>query len=166
MLVGGRRPYWYSFDVESGTVARILLPKESGILSTERFSVSPDGKTVAIPGASGNIHIMSAQTKRPLYSLHLSGDARDAVYGNDGKLYGLSGEGEMYLFDLSARKCMARWRDYGGQGSAGGRLAVSGDGSWIVTGWVFFVVLGSSVEVNHLADTDAANNLTETTRVS
>ncbi|KAI9026196.1 hypothetical protein DFJ74DRAFT_755613 [Hyaloraphidium curvatum] len=135
VFVGGRRPFWYAFDVESGTVDRLQLPKDLGLHSMEQFRVAADGKTIAVPGRSGHVHLLSTATKRPLFSLQLSGDVRDACYSPDGKhVFGLSGEGELYSWDLGMRKCTGRWKDWSGQGSAGGCVQISPDGSWVVTG--------------------------------
>lgn len=132
-MVGGRRPWLHTFDVEAGKTARVLFNEATGIKSTEKVAVSPDKSLLAIPGASGTVHVLSGRSKRPIFELQASGDIRDVCL-TEKQVWGLSGEGEIYLWDVGERKCVGRWRDYGGQGRNGGRIAV-GQGV-VVTGWV------------------------------
>ena len=69
------------------------------------------------------------------------GDGKD---GSDDEkhLAVLTGEAEVYIWDVGQRRCVKRWKDEGGYRGAGRVLAGSGGGvgsGWMAVGLVFFL---------------------------
>jgi U3 small nucleolar RNA-associated protein 18 len=133
ILITGRRPYYYCYDLTQDKTVRIpclsgligaagnrnLDVKESkqDILSTmERFVMSPDNRYFALSGKQGYIHVVSRQSRELITSYKQNNSVRSLDFSSDGtRLYSLGEEGhELYVWDLrSSAGCLNRTSDPG-----------------------------------------------------
>ena len=116
IVVTGRRPFFYAYDVPTGKTSRIdriIGREERGYPS---FCTSPDGKYMALYGAGGaEAVVLSAQTKQLVSTLRMSlGSLRCATFNHDGtKLLASGLGGEVYEFDMRTMRCSAKYVDEG-----------------------------------------------------
>ncbi|KAH6896255.1 WD40-repeat-containing domain protein [Coprinopsis sp. MPI-PUGE-AT-0042] len=186
MLLSGPRPFFYTYDLPSGTAthhARGLwgttfnnINDSSAALQRRRkrggdqgggngdgeslslTSFSTHGDLLAVAGRGGYVHLVDWKTGagQVISSLKcsssgggggiqglwwvppgLSGGALgdNAVSSGNSKLAVLTGDAEIYLWDVGQRKCIKRWQDEGGFRSAGRVLAGgSGGAGYIAVG--------------------------------
>ncbi|KAL7748805.1 U3 snoRNP protein [Sorochytrium milnesiophthora] len=115
----GRRPYYYSYDLDHGAVTRVNAPfvgaAEDAMGSLENFRQSPCGKYFAFVGGSGYIALVDSHTKRSVGELKMNGSCRSIAWREDSsQLLSVGGDGEVYSWDIGSRRCVSRWRDEGG----------------------------------------------------
>ena len=69
----------------------------------------------------------------------LGNENRSGIVDDEKHLAVLTGDAEVYIWDVGQRRCVKKWRDEGGYRGAGRVLAGSGGGSgWMAIGLVFF----------------------------
>ncbi|XP_010274110.1 PREDICTED: U3 small nucleolar RNA-associated protein 18 homolog [Nelumbo nucifera] len=133
VIAGGRRKFFYSFDLVKAKVDKIgpLTGREEK--SLEVFEVSPDSSTIAFVGNEGYILLVSSKTKDLIGTLKMNGTARSLAFANDGKhLLSSGGDGHVYHWDLRTRRCFHKAVDDGCiNGTA---LCTSPDGSLFAAG--------------------------------
>ena len=97
VLVSGRRPFFYLYDAVAGKldlIPRIIGREEK---SLEKFSVSPDGRTIAFMGNDGYIILVDAHTKHWIADLKMNGSVRAVTFTPDGEEIVASGsDGDVY----------------------------------------------------------------------
>ena len=65
--------------------------------SLEKFSVSPDGRTIAFIGNDGYIILVDAHTKHWIADLKMNGSARAVTFTPDGEfIIGSGSDGDVY----------------------------------------------------------------------
>lgn len=127
ILLTSRRSYFYTFDLLSGTPQKIS-PKGFDQKSLERAFPSPMGRWVAFTGKNGYIFLYDAKNFIRAASLKINGDGVSSIaFSKDDRyLFAVGTDHEIYQFDLTTFKCLARVVDQAGlQGTS---LAVSGSG--------------------------------------
>ncbi|PIA13763.1 WD40 repeat-like protein [Coemansia reversa NRRL 1564] len=134
IVVSGRRGYYYSVDVERGSVARINgVPGHSNLKSLEFMHGSTIGDRLAFMGNGGQIHLVSARTKQFVHTLSMNCAVRDVSFTADGYyLWSIGLDNEVYQWDLRQNSCVSRWHD-----STVFRptcLGISRDGSYYASG--------------------------------
>jgi len=97
---------------------------EDRSLETAKFS--PDGRTVAIGGRRGYVHLLdwshgAGGGGQVVGSVKMHSGVKDVCWagGANGarrELLTLGQDAEVYLWDLGSRKCVARWKDDGAFG--------------------------------------------------
>lgn len=158
VIVTGRRPFFYAYDVEAGAAQRI--PRIAGIddRSLESALVSPPwwlggSGLIAVMCSGGYVALLSARTKQRVGGVKTgAGTVRAAAWscapGNPGapELLTTGDAGDVYRWDLRTMTCAGRLAD---EGSTGGTaLAASSDG----TRWA----VGSRMGVVNVYDAAAA----------
>ena len=63
VIISGRKPYFYTFDLRSGKSTKIPGLMGRGLKSHESMCVSPGGGKIAFAGAAGYTHICDGRTK-------------------------------------------------------------------------------------------------------
>jgi U3 small nucleolar RNA-associated protein 18 len=114
IILGGRRSFFYVYDLQAAKVKRIpaLVGREEK--SLESFTMSPDGKYITFLGNDGYALMVDANTKRFLFDLKMNGAIRSCSYSSDGNnMYTSGTDGQVYNWDLRTRKCMDRHVDEG-----------------------------------------------------
>nr|XP_036854892.1 U3 small nucleolar RNA-associated protein 18 homolog [Manis javanica] len=97
------------------------------------FEVSPDGSLLLINGVAGYCHLLSMKTKELIGSMKINGRVAASTFSSDSKkVYASSGDGEVYVWDVSSRKCLNRFVD---EGSLYGlSIATSRNGQYVACG--------------------------------
>ena len=57
VVVSGRKPFFYNYDLETGVVSKIVTLLAKGLKSHEHMVVSPTGSSIAFAGIKKNEHI-------------------------------------------------------------------------------------------------------------
>ncbi|CAG8508469.1 4865_t:CDS:2 [Diversispora eburnea] len=115
IIVTGRRKYFYSYNIESGNIERSNGIIGLEINSLENFKISPCGKYICFPSISGNIVLVNYQTKQWMGSFKMNGTVTSIDWSSDGKyLFSIGKDAEVYQWDVGARRCVHKFRDYGG----------------------------------------------------
>ncbi|KAJ1673532.1 U3 snoRNP protein [Spiromyces aspiralis] len=113
IVATGRRPFFYTVDVQRGTTHRVngILGREEK--SLERFVASPDGKTIAFPSNSGQIVLVSGKTKQWINTLQMNGTVKDVAWCKDSNyLWSIGMDAEVYQWDTrKGNECVQRWKD-------------------------------------------------------
>ncbi|KAG8932692.1 hypothetical protein FRC02_000723 [Tulasnella sp. 418] len=169
ILLTGPRPYYYTFDLQSGATSQSPRGLWSGTgngrgkegdRSLECFEFSPDGKMVAIAGRNGYVHLLDwtfgGASGQLIGSIKMNGSVKDLVWstgpssmGGQGgqELMTLSQDGEVYIWDIRTRRCMRKWKD---ESSFGGTvLDRSRNGK--------YHAIGSSTGIVNIYDQEACN---------
>eukprot|EP00198_Chlamydomonas_reinhardtii_P007035 XP_001696371.1 WD40 repeat protein [Chlamydomonas reinhardtii] len=141
VVLAGRRPFFYVFDMGAGRVERVLGPAGCGLKSLEHFDVSPPSSSafgseplVAFTGDGGSIPLVSLRSRQWVASLRMSGNVRALAFTHDGsELLSTGDDGAVHVWDLRTRRCRLVFADSGNIGDASS-LALSADGRWIATG--------------------------------
>lgn len=144
LLLTGPRPFYYTYDLQSQRCLRSpqnllssLTGSASSSQSLEKTAFSPDGSVLAIAGKRGSITLMawgpggSGQVLTTLYSGR-TGAVHDLLWRSEKELWVLGEGSEVDVWDLGERRCVGRWRDYGGFG--GRLLGGSGRGEYCAVG--------------------------------
>ncbi|KAJ1824344.1 U3 snoRNP protein [Coemansia sp. RSA 2671] len=133
VVVSGRRGYYYSVDVEQGSVNRINGIPGHKMPSLEFMRGNINGDRLAVMSNGGQIHLLSARTKQFIHTLPMNGVVRDISFTADGNYLWSTGlDNEVYQWDLRQNRCLSRWHD-----STAFRptcLGLSQDGSYYASG--------------------------------
>ena len=148
IFFSGRRRYFHTWDLPSGTIqktTRIYGQSESQ-RSMERFKLSPCGNYMALVGSSkkggGIINVLDAGTTQWVASMRIEGSQgiADFAWWSDGKgLTVVSKGSEVAEWSLESRSYVARWIDEGygptvlTLGGHHGPASFGGD-RWVVIG--------------------------------
>ncbi|KAF8060775.1 WD40-repeat-containing domain protein [Lyophyllum atratum] len=107
----------------------------------EVTSFSPrTGSLLAVAGRGGHVHLVdwtsgAGQVVGSLKSGGGGGGARALWWASERELAVLSGDAEVYLWDVGERRCVRRWRDQGGFRGAG-RVMSGASGGGEGKGWL------------------------------
>ncbi|KAJ2855845.1 U3 snoRNP protein [Coemansia erecta] len=133
VVVSGKRSWYYSVDVERGSVSRIPGIPGHKLKKLEYMHCSPNSDRMAFLDNGGQIHMVSTTTKQFIGSLSMNGPVRDVSFTSDGNYLWSTGlDNEVYQWDLRQNRCLSRWHD-----SAVFRptcLEISPDSSYYATG--------------------------------
>ncbi|KAG9295388.1 hypothetical protein G9A89_013417 [Geosiphon pyriformis] len=115
IIATGRRPYFYSYNVEAGRIEKI--PKIHGRQekSYEDFSISPCGGYIVFAGRDGYLILINSQTKQWIANMKINDSIKGFDWSGDGKyLFCIGGDADIYQWDVGARRCVHRFQDDGG----------------------------------------------------
>ncbi|KAJ2707522.1 U3 snoRNP protein [Coemansia sp. IMI 203386] len=113
VVASGRRNWYYSVDVEKGSVARIPgIPGHKTIKSLEHMHCNPNSDRIAFMDNGGQIHMVSSTTKQFIGTLSMNGPVRDVSFTSDGNYLWSTGlDNDVYQWDLRQNRCLSRWND-------------------------------------------------------
>ncbi|KAK9351980.1 WD40-repeat-containing domain protein [Lipomyces doorenjongii] len=139
-FAGGRRRYFYVWDLESGSVDKMsrMYGHERHQHSMERFKLSPCGRFIGLIGSGGWINLLDANSGQWISGAKIEGGhVADFVWSRDGGSMTIANSaGEVWEWSTSERRYISRWADYGGIGittlSATDNLVALGSQSGIV----------------------------------
>jgi len=129
----GPRPFFYTLDLQTGTTTRsprglwgttftsAQSSSKHAEESLQKCAFDPTGDMLAVAGRRGYVHLVdwrsggaqvvgSVKMNAPVQALHWSPVS--------GELMTLGEDSEVYIWDVKQRKCVKRWKDAGGYGSA------------------------------------------------
>ena len=159
IFFSGRRRYFHSWDLSSGTIQRVsrIYGQTDSQRSMEYFKLSPCGRYLALRGtsrkAAGTVNILDATTSQWICAAGIDAPSGVADFawwadGNGLCIVGRGG-GEVTEWDVRSRQVVARWRDVaavtttvvalGGSGGpqqlGGNRWIALGSSSGVVSVW-------------------------------
>lgn len=116
-VVSGRKPYFYSYDLESGSVSKIPCLKTKALKSYEHMVVSPEGSSIAFAGTGGYIHLVSGRSKTWMCDIKMNSAVRSMTFLDDNTLVTAGHDAEVYLWDLRrSGKCISKFSHDDGTG--------------------------------------------------
>jgi U3 small nucleolar RNA-associated protein 18 len=135
-FVVGRRSFSYTVDLSSGVITRVS-PIFSGSLgesipSLERMKMSKSGQFIAFVAGSGHIVIVDNATKKWITNLKMNGACQSISWSGDSVLTSVGSDGQVYVWDVGARRCKDKWNDVGAFRT--GTICVSPTGTQLATG--------------------------------
>uniref|UniRef100_A0A0A9W496 Uncharacterized protein n=1 Tax=Lygus hesperus TaxID=30085 RepID=A0A0A9W496_LYGHE len=133
ILVSGRRPYIYVYDLVKEELYRTQRCRDSNDKSFEKFVCSKDGAYIAVVGVDGNVLLFNGRTKTFVTQLKNPVHVTSIQFTEDGTYIVIFGnDGCLYVWDLRTRKCIQRVRD---EGTIHGTvLDVSHDTNYVAAG--------------------------------
>lgn len=136
VFVAGRRRYFHTWDLESGTVEKITrFYGTTTQRSTEKFRLSPDGRYMGLLAARGNVNILDARTCQFICAAKVEGRVADFGWYGDGSGLAIATQGaEVSEYDMRARGVSYKWRDEGGVGTTTIAVGGKGVGRWAAIG--------------------------------
>eukprot|EP01028_Stygiella_incarcerata_P007595 TRINITY_DN31518_c0_g1_i1.p1 TRINITY_DN31518_c0_g1~~TRINITY_DN31518_c0_g1_i1.p1 ORF type:complete len:562 (+),score=146.97 TRINITY_DN31518_c0_g1_i1:135-1688(+) len=136
LLIGGRRPFYYSFDVMTGKLTRYHgILGASVTKSYDNFVVSPDNDTVCFLGSTGNMSLLSRRTRECIGNLKMNDTVRACCFSHvDGgrRLISTGSMGEVCIWDVRMHRLVHKFIDQGSLKSS--VIALSNDDLLLATG--------------------------------
>lgn len=133
ILSTGPRPFYYTFDLQSGAVTRSAVKTvsiQNGELSMEVRQFSPNGDLLAVAGKHGYIHLIdwsASGGEQVIGSLKSNSPITALSWSSSGnQIYSLGRNSELLVWDVGQRQCLNKWMDEGGYGSRTMRVDDSG----------------------------------------
>jgi len=115
VIVSGRRSFFYIYDAAAGKldlISRIMGREEK---SLEKFTTSPDGRTIAFIGNDGYIILVDVKSKQWIADLKMNGSVRTVSFTpNNQYLLASGSDGDIYRFDMRSRHCVERFSNEDG----------------------------------------------------
>lgn len=112
LFVGGKKPFFYTYDLLSSKSSIIHLPKP--VTKLKNFVVSPDEKLLAVQGRFGEIHLLTAKSKELVKTLKQEENVSSLCFSLDSKkLFCHSVANEVTIFDLTTFRVVHRFIDEG-----------------------------------------------------
>jgi U3 small nucleolar RNA-associated protein 18 len=159
VFFSGRRRYFHTWDLESGTVqkvSRVYVPKNEQ-KSMERFKLSPCGRYMGLIGSAkkggGIVNILDANTTQWVASVRIEGRGgiADFAWWGDGEGITVAGKGgEVGEWSVKEKNFVALWQDEGAVGTS--VLALGGRSGRQELGGDRWVVIGSSSGIVNIYD--------------
>ncbi|KAF8584954.1 WD40 repeat-like protein [Ramaria rubella] len=126
VLLTGRRPFYYTYDLQSGSCNRSprglwgthATNPDSADLSMETCAFSRTGDILAVAGRRGYVHMVDWRRGggQVVGTVKMNASVKGVWWTDDGRLMSLGGDNEVYLWDTGERRCLRRWKDDGGFG--------------------------------------------------
>lgn len=149
VLVVGRKPYFYAYDMESGIVTKVrgLVGSGKSINSHETMAVCPDGSKIAFAGAGGYIHVLSGQQKTWMMDIKMNTAVRAITFASDTMMMTAGLDADVYTWDIrNTSRCVSRQHNEDG-------TCVSSILSAPLPGGDFYTAVGSESGVVTLYNT-------------
>uniref|UniRef100_A0AC35TWF0 U3 small nucleolar RNA-associated protein 18 homolog n=1 Tax=Rhabditophanes sp. KR3021 TaxID=114890 RepID=A0AC35TWF0_9BILA len=105
LSAGYRSRILYSYNILTGAVTELFVPKVIRNYNSGHFSVSANGNLVALLGDHSEVYILNATTFEVLASFLASAQIISVVFSqtNDEELYGLTENGGVYYWNLTKK---------------------------------------------------------------
>jgi U3 small nucleolar RNA-associated protein 18 len=134
IIVSGRRKYFYTYNVEHGTVQKVpYIRGYQDERSLENFTLSPDDRVIAFQCNYGYIPLIDSRSKHWIGELKMNNSVRSTAWSADGSmLYSFGSDSEVYVWDVGSRQCIAKHID--DSGVHGTCISVSHDSRYYATG--------------------------------
>ncbi|CAG9330593.1 unnamed protein product [Blepharisma stoltei] len=113
IYLSGSRPYFYEYDVPTERLHRIshIIGYEKEQLG--KMAVSPDNRFVVFLGVNGKVMFISTSSNKLLFEFKMNQDGHALTFLDENTLLTGGDEGEIYLWDISMRRCIRRFCDEG-----------------------------------------------------
>ncbi|KAG1814317.1 WD40 repeat-like protein [Suillus subaureus] len=130
ILMTGPRPFYYTYDLQSGASHRsprglwgttFSSGREDQGASMEISSFNPTGEILAVAGRRGQVHLVDWRSgaAQVMGELKANANVKSLWWSKAGagELLGLTEDSQVYVWNIGQRKCVKRWQDEGGFGS-------------------------------------------------
>lgn len=130
VLLTGPRPYYYSYDLQSGTQHRsprglwgtTFNGNEMKDGSMEICAFDPTGEVLAVAGRRGYVHLVDwrSGSGQVIGSVKMNAGVKSVWWtrgSGRSELMSLGEDAEVYVWDVGEKRCVRRWKDDGGYGS-------------------------------------------------
>ncbi|KAJ6612263.1 WD40-repeat-containing domain protein [Mycena sp. CBHHK59/15] len=160
LLLTGSRPFYFVYDLQRGEMQHkagralstsqrkrgrgraIADASQDTTISVETMDITafnPSGDILAVAGREGNVHLVDWKSGagQVVGKLKCGGSVKALWWtgagADGGELATLTGDSEVYLWDVGERRCLRRWKDEGGfRGS--GRVMTGSSKGWLAIG--------------------------------
>lgn len=158
IFFSGRRKYFHTWDLESGTIQKVtrIYGQQEEQKSMERFKPSPCGRYMALVGSSrkggGIVNVIDANTTQWIASARIEGrnGVADFAWWGDGEGLTIVGKGgEVGEWSVDRKSFVARWVD---EGHAPTVVTLGGDHGPAQLGGDRWVVIGSQSGMVNIYD--------------
>jgi U3 small nucleolar RNA-associated protein 18 len=110
VVLGGRKPFFYSYDTITGNVLKIPGLMGKSLKSHENMIVSPNGSKIAFAGAAGYIHILCGKLKTWIMDLKMNTAVRSLFFLDEMTLVTSGLDADVYTWDLRNNgRCIKRF---------------------------------------------------------
>lgn len=159
IFFSGRRRYFQTWDLPSGTIQKItrVYGQKDEQKSMERFKLSPCGRYMGLVGSArkggGIVNILDSQTTQWIAAARIEGrgGVADFAWWSDGEGITIAGKGgEIGEWSLQSRSFVTLWHDEGAIGTT--VLALGGRTGLKELGGDRWVAIGSSSGVVNIYD--------------
>ena len=159
IFFSGRRRYFHTWDLESGTIQKIarVYGQKDEQKSMERFKLSPCGRYMGLIGSArkggGVVNILDAKTTHWIAAARIEGRGgiADFAWWRDGEGLTIAGKGgEIGEWSMQHRSFITLWHDEGAVGTS--VLALGGRSGKTELGGDRWVVIGSSSGIVNIYD--------------
>lgn len=144
LLTSTSRPYFYTYDLQSGRAVKSARGLWAGApggeegggetrsLEIARFDEYDGGRLLAVGGRRGYVHLVDWGSSsggsggggggQVVASLKAHSPIKDVAWvsssdGQQKKLMTLTQDAEVYIWDIGTRRCISRWKDEGNFGA-------------------------------------------------
>lgn len=130
ILMTGPRPFYYTYDLQSGASHRSPRGLWGTTFSSGRgdqgasmdiSSFNPTGEILAVAGRRGHVHLVDWRSgaAQVVGELKANANVKSLWWSKAGagELLGLTEDSQVYVWNIGQRKCVKRWQDEGGFGS-------------------------------------------------
>ncbi|KAG5519546.1 hypothetical protein PMAC_001701 [Pneumocystis sp. 'macacae'] len=114
IMVGGRRKYFYIWDLESGDIRKVsrTYGHDDTLATMEKFSLSPCGKFIGVIGNKGWFNVLSSKTGQWITGFKIEGHISSVSWFKSGKEICIANRnGEIWEWDIMSQKVLSRWND-------------------------------------------------------
>uniref|UniRef100_A0A336KPI7 CSON012145 protein n=1 Tax=Culicoides sonorensis TaxID=179676 RepID=A0A336KPI7_CULSO len=112
LIVGGKKPHYFTYDLLSGKSKKVFLPKN--VTKLKKFVISPCEKYMAVVGRFGEVHLFTTKSKELVKTFKQEYFCSSLAFSHDSKkLFCHSIENEVSIMDISAGKICHKWIDEG-----------------------------------------------------
>ncbi|KAG1836822.1 WD40-repeat-containing domain protein [Suillus subalutaceus] len=145
ILMTGPRPFYYTYDLQSGASHRsprglwgttFSSGRGDQGASMEISSFNPTGEILAVAGRRGHIHLVDWRSgaAQVMGELKANSNVKSLWWSKAGagELLGLTEDSQVYVWNVGQRKCVKRWQDEGGFGSR--LFGGDGQGKYLTVG--------------------------------
>lgn len=141
LLLTGPRPFYYTFDLQSGSTSRsprglwgfnpATQVSQAADMGMEHCAFDPSGNVLAVTGRRGYVHLIDWRSgaAQVVGSVKMNSGVQSLWWnrhpGSDAssELMTLGSDAEVYVWNVGERRCVKRWREEGGYGTT----VMSGD---------------------------------------
>jgi U3 small nucleolar RNA-associated protein 18 len=135
VVLSGRKPFFYTYDTESGRVTKVPGLMGKKIKSYEHMVVSPEGSRIAFLGQGGYVHIADGRTRAWQCDVKMNTAARAAVFSDEHSLISSGLDADIYKWDLRMTgRCVSRWKNADGTGVTSLSIGKNLDSSYLAVG--------------------------------
>jgi len=133
VIIGGRKPYFYHYEGNTGKVAKIPGPMGKSLKSHESMALSPEGSRIAFVGAGGYTHLLCGRYKTWQMDVKTNSAVRSASFGDENTLFVSGLDADVYKFDLRMHsRCLSRFKHE--DGTCTSALSLSSGADYLAVG--------------------------------